>query len=110
MYEMEHGPVPAGFEVDHACRNKGCSRPSHLRLATRKQNMENVAGANRNNTTSGVRGVHWNKADKKWVAQVGHNHKTHYVGRFDTLSEAAAAVLAKRNELFTHNEADRNAA
>ena len=27
---------------------------------------------------------------------------------FDTLEEAEAAVVAKRNEIFTHNDVDRN--
>jgi len=29
------------------------------------------------------------------------------VGYFDTIDEAEAAVIAKRKELFTHNDADR---
>ena len=30
-----------------------------------------------------------------------------WVGVFDTPEEAQAAVVAKRNELFTHNDMDR---
>jgi len=31
------------------------------------------------------------------------------VGRFRDLGEAEKAVVARRNELFTHNDADREA-
>jgi len=40
---------------------------------------------------------------------VKHFGKIHYVGTFDSVAEAEIAVVAKRNELFTHNDADRMA-
>lgn len=107
MYELNVGPVPEGMSLDHRCRRRRCVNPDHLRPVTTKQNMENLSGANRNNTTSGVRGVTWHKPTGKWTAQVGHNYQKYYVGVFDTIEEAEAAVIAKRNELFTHNDADR---
>ena len=35
------------------------------------------------------------------------NGKRHHVGYFTTVQDAEAAVIAKRNELFTHNDLDR---
>lgn len=29
-WESVNGPVPAGLELDHLCRNKACVRPDHL--------------------------------------------------------------------------------
>jgi hypothetical protein len=29
-YEREHGPIPAGHQVDHLCRVRACVNPSHL--------------------------------------------------------------------------------
>jgi hypothetical protein len=107
MYEMQIGPVPEGLFLDHICHVRNCVRPDHLRVVTTKQNLENLAGANRNNKTSGVRGVSKHKATGKWIAQTCHNYQKIYVGIFDTIEEAEAAVIAKRNELFTHNDADR---
>lgn len=109
-YEQTVGPIPDMLMIDHqypACL-KRCVTPDHLRLATRKQNEENRAGA-QINSKSGVRGVCWHKKAGKWVAKIKHNGEQHYLGLFVDLAEAERVVVAKRNELFTHNELDRSA-
>lgn len=105
-YRLANGEIPAGLKVDHICHSPKCVRPEHLRLATQKQNQENRAGASRH-SKSGVRGVHWDETKRRWVAQVRHHGSGYYQKRFRTLEEAEAAVIAKRNELFTHNDLDR---
>lgn len=97
-----------GLDLDHACQNRACCNPWHLRQVGRKQNMENLAGLLSNNT-SGARGVTYHRQARKWIAQVKHNNQRHYLGLYGTVAEAAAAVKAKRLELFTHNDADRKA-
>lgn len=54
-YELHTGRPLDGRDVDHLCFNRICVNPSHLRATTRKQNVENHQGANRNSAT-GVRG------------------------------------------------------
>jgi hypothetical protein len=108
-YELTVGPVPSGTDLDHVCHSRACVNPAHLRLTTRKQNLENHSGAPKNNS-SGVRGVYWHKQRSKWHARVGHAGKTYNAGLFATIAEAESAVIAKRNELFTHNDLDRVAA
>lgn len=105
-YEMQVGPIPRGQHIDHMCHVTSCVRAEHLRLATPKQNNENLSGAY-SSSKSGVRGVCWNKQSRKWQGDVSHNGKTHYVGLFGDIREAEVAVIAKRNELFTHNDLDR---
>ena len=105
-YEEAKGEIPEGMEVDHICHNPACVRPSHLRLATKKQNAENLQGANIN-SASGLRGASWNASAQRWIAVVGHNGKRIQVGSFLTAEEAGQAARAKRNELYTHNDADR---
>ena len=107
--ECTQGQIPEGMQVDHKCHTPACVRPAHLRVVTHKQNMENLSGLARNNT-SGVRGVSWHKSTGKWRAEVSHFRKIIHVGLFDSIEAAADAVLAKRNELFTHNDMDRSAA
>lgn len=107
-WELHVGKIPDGMFIDHRCRNHSCVNPSHLRLATNKENTEHRALSDRN--TSGYRGVTFNKLRNKWLAQVTHNGRNHYGGYFDDVHEAGAAAKALRNELFTHNDLDRRAA
>lgn len=108
-YLLVTGEDPEGYSIDHLCHNTLCVNPSHLRKTTHKQNLENRRGAN-SNSSSGIRGVHWAKRYGKWETQIKHNGKSMYFGRYDTLEEAEAVVVAKRLELFTHNAEDRKGA
>lgn len=105
-YEMANGQVPDGLVVDHICHVRLCVNPDHLRAVTHKQNMENRSGAVKG-STSGIRGASWVGRLNKWVAQVRHNHETHYLGLYETAKEAASAAEEKRLQLFTHNDLDR---
>jgi hypothetical protein len=104
-----NGTIPDGATVDHVCHNRACVRPEHLRLLTSKQNNENRGGANRNSST-GVRGVIYDKRRGLYFGRVTHERIDHFTGYFANVDDAEAAVIAKRNELFTHNDLDRQAA
>lgn len=104
-YELTSGPIPAGMQVDHRCFNRWCVRPEHLRLASNRQNAQNRQGAQANSKT-GVRGV-WKCHNGSYIARVRHKGVYHFVGLYPTIKEAEAAVVEKRNELFTHNDRDR---
>jgi hypothetical protein len=100
-YEWANGPIPDGMVVDHMCHNRLCVNPGHLRAITQKQNTENrrrgsVLGATRNQCGN-------------WVVRVKHNGRLHYGGTYGTVEEAAKVARDLRNELFTHNDADRGA-
>lgn len=99
------GPVDSEISIDHRCGNTRCVRPSHLRSATCKQNMEHRITLNRNNR-SGYRGVYF--ADGAWNVMVRHNYKAHYLRGFRTPEEANKAAVALRNELFSYNDRDRS--
>ena len=38
-YELVIGPISAGLELDHTCRNPLCVNPDHLEPVTRSENM-----------------------------------------------------------------------
>lgn len=38
-YELLVGPIPAGLEIDHLCRNRGCVNPAHMEPVTHHENM-----------------------------------------------------------------------
>jgi len=103
-YMIAKGEIPRDMQVDHTCFNRLCVNPSHLRLTTAKQNSEHKAGA-QSNSRSGIRGVY--RRSGKWQGAVRHNHIQYLTARFDDIADAERAVIAKRNELFTHNDVDR---
>lgn len=105
-WEVTNGPVPEGLFTDHLCHNRGCVNPFHLRLVTRQQNNEHRKGANVDNRSSGVLGVHGTPSGR-WVAAVNHGGKSFNAGTHDTIAEAEAAVIALRLQIFTHNDKDK---
>lgn len=96
MHRLVLGAKP-GDLIDHV---NGCgldNRLSNLRFATRAQNGWNAQASSLN--TSGVRGVHWNKSDRRWVATITANRKRHFLGNFRNLDEAAEAYAAAARAL-----------
>ena len=44
-YETWVGPIPAGLQLDHLCRNRPCVNPAHLEPVTRQENMRRAYAA-----------------------------------------------------------------
>lgn len=38
-YEHFRGPIPAGMQIDHLCRNRGCVKPDHLEIVDDFENQ-----------------------------------------------------------------------
>jgi len=98
--------VPEGMVVDHMCHNKICVNPQHLRLTTHGQNHENYKGLP-NHNKSGVRGVYWDNTTQSWRVIVQHDGKKHTKRGFADIASAEQYSVQLRNQLHTHNDADR---
>lgn len=77
-----------GFEVDHINGDGLDNRRENLRVATRRQNMQNQHGVSK---TSSHRGVYWNPAADKWQAYVHYNNQSRYLGVFSSQIDALVA-------------------
>lgn len=44
VYEQLVGPIPAGLDLDHLCRNRPCCNPDHLEPVTRAENLRRGIG------------------------------------------------------------------
>lgn len=42
LYELKHGPIPPGVEVDHMNRDRGDNRDENLKLATKAEQRQNT--------------------------------------------------------------------
>lgn len=80
--------VPKGMEVDHINGDGLDNRRTNMRICTHAQNVKNASV--RKDNTSGVKGVNWNKRQKKWVARINLNKRIQ-LGSFDTFDDAKEA-------------------
>lgn len=94
-----YGEMPKK-ELDHINEIKDDNRIVNLRLATHKENGQNVSSPRIDNN-SGFRGVSWDKKAKKWCAQIGINGKYKNLGYFVTPEEAYEAYLKAKRKIHT---------
>ena len=90
-------PIPDTIEIDHKDSNPLNNRRLNLRYATSSQNGANSSIVS--NNTSGFKGVHWCGTVKKWIAKTKCHYKVHYIGGFNSKTEAAVAYNKKVIEL-----------
>lgn len=84
------------YEIDHKDGDPKNNKLSNLREANRNENMHNRAITSRNK--SGYKGVSWNKARKKWSAQIRTKGEKTCLGMFDTAEDAHIAYCAAVKE------------
>ena len=96
------GHIPENAEIDHINHIRNDNRLVNLRFVTHGGNMKNQSVSSKN--TSGVTGVSFSKANKKYIAQIMVNREAIYLGMFETLEEAAEARRqADRKFNFNNN-------
>lgn len=90
-----------GMDGDHVDRDRLNNRRSNLRvvpgMSANRQNVPSQKG------TSQYRGVHWDRHNGKWKAQICVNRQQIALGYFDTEDEAAAAAKSARRRLMPYS-------
>jgi hypothetical protein len=94
--------APADADVDHRNHVMLDCRLENLRACSRQQNLQNRRGA-QSNSTSGIRGVSFDKARGLWRAHVTVSRRTIHLGRFGTKEQADAAAIEGRRRWMTHS-------
>ena len=87
---------PSGMHVDHANGNTLDNRRSNLRICDHAENMRNRS--KQINSSSGLKGVYWDKHCKKWHPCISVNGKNINLGLFDDPQEAYEAYVAASNK------------
>ncbi|HBD3039996.1 TPA: HNH endonuclease, partial [Citrobacter koseri] len=81
------GKIPTW--VDHINGIRDDNRWANLRECTPQQNAINAKL--RKDSSSGVKGVHWHRTHKKWIAQASFNGRRVFLGCFLSMHEAITA-------------------
>lgn len=92
LFEMAHGPIPDGLEIDHIDGNRRNNSLSNLRLATRSQNSSN--SVKRSDNASGFKGVCLHKPSGKWVAYITIAGKRKHIGIYRCPTVASLAYIS----------------
>lgn len=98
VWLITYGSWP-DHHIDHIDRNPLNIKPSNLRKCTHAQNHQNTKV--RSDSSSGVTGVSYMKADRKWLAYINVNGKRHRLGLFEDLDEAIKARVNAKNDLHS---------
>lgn len=93
-----YGDLDPKIEIDHLDHDRANNRISNLRLATRKQNAENMRSR-----TQRFRGVHWYEPTSRWAVQFKHCGVQTHLGYFKCLLDAVARRIRAEREHYTHS-------
>lgn len=84
VWALCKGEMPDGI-LDHIDGDRLNNRIENLRLS---DNSLNQANAKPRRNSSGLKGVTWQKSNKKWQASIKVRGKSIYLGSYDTPEEA----------------------
>lgn len=90
-------PLPE-MQIDHINHDKSDNRRNNLRVVSQNENQWNMGPTAQN--TSGVKGVAWNKRNKKWVAFIYHRGNRYHLGTFDNKEDAISARHAAEEKYY----------
>lgn len=98
--------APVGVDVDHKDGNGLNNQKGNLRLCTDQQNSMNMKLFC--TSTSGHKGVSWNKQFKKWESYIWFHRKKIRLGEYKEKADAIAAREKAEKELYGNWSRDAN--
>lgn len=104
-YAIHHGIWPNNH-IDHINGDRTDNKIDNLRDITRSENMKNMKL--KSNNSSGFAGVHFDKLNKKWRAQIMVNGRWKHLGRFESIDDAVSARNAAEKEYGYHENHGRD--
>lgn len=93
---------PKGMVVDHVNGNTLDNTRENMRIVTQSENTQNRRGPTLISTT-GIRGVFWDKKGKKWKVLIQVNKKSLHIGYFENIHDAEIAAKEARSKYMTHS-------
>jgi hypothetical protein len=84
---LHHGSLSVDDQIDHINGDRSDNRICNLRIASHFENCWNSKA--RSHSKSGIKGVR--KCGAKWHVRIRHNHKTYWLGSYETPEEAKQA-------------------
>ena len=91
IWELHNGVIPEGYRVDHINQKPWDCRYENLRLADKSLNSINADL--RENNSSGVTGVSFNKQLMKWHSYIRKNKKQKHLGYYANFDDAVKKRL-----------------
>ena len=104
MWSLYTGIWPTQ-EIDHINGDRGDNRKSNLREVDAFLNHQN--SKIRYDNKSGKTGVSFNKAQKKWVVNIGDNGRPVFLGAFANIQDAISAREAAEVSFGYHENHGR---
>lgn len=104
IWELLHGPLPDGMQIDHINGIRHDNRIENLRVVTRQDNLKNAKL--RVNNISGTPGITELKCGR-FRARIGNAKRTIYLGEFRTKQAAINARKSAEARLGYHQNHGR---
>jgi hypothetical protein len=108
VFLWHHGYCPEF--VDHIDGNRSNNKIENLRVATKAENSANQKI--RSTNKSGMKGVSWHSANKKWKVAICKNYRPIYLGTYDDYELACLVAMEATNlyhEKFSAFKGTQNA-
>lgn len=92
-------PLVRAELCDHINHNRLDNRRCNLRIVNALGNQQHRRGAQRNNRTSGIRGVTWSRQAQRWCVYAHYRQRQYWGGQFKDVADAERAARELRQRL-----------